>query len=318
MQTAGTVSVRFGVAVVAIALAFHGVGCAGADTVTGDAGAAGAVGSGGAAANGKGGTGGGGVGSGTAGAGGSLGTGTAGATGSSGTSGASGGGRGGGTAGAAGTAGAGGAGGSASCEPSTNAGCAVGTKCTLLQTPTGFALGCGSQGSKAVGATCTQTGSGQTQSGDDCAAGLACVALQGETAPICRQFCTASGATGACPTGMTCSLQINDVPGTSFCRETSSCTLVPQTGCPAGQACYVVPTGATCAPAGRASPGAACASANDCVPGSTCITTNGASSCASFCSLGGGAPACAATGTGGATCTPPPGTPPEAGTGICR
>jgi len=188
----------------------------------------------------------------------------------------------------------------------------------VLQTPTSFSLGCGSKGAKAAGATCTQAASGQMQTGDDCTDGLACIALQGEATPTCRQFCTANGGSAVCPAAMTCSLPITNLPGTSFCRASPSCALLPQSGCPTGQACYLVPTGATCGSAGHAAPGATCASANDCAPGSTCITTNGVSTCASFCSLTGGTPACAATGTGGATCTAPPGTPPEPGTGICR
>jgi hypothetical protein len=290
---------------IALALAFQLVACAKSEPAGGNPGTAGVDGVGGAGGSAALGSGGAGGSAGTAGVAGSLGTGTAGA-GASGTTG---------TAGASGTTGAGGSG---ACDPLSNAGCAAGTKCTVLQTPTSFALGCGSKGGKTAGAACTPTGSGQMQTGDDCADGMACFALQGETTPSCRQFCMASGATGACPTGMTCSLQVTDLPGRSFCRATTSCTLVPQTGCPTGQACYLIPTGATCAPAGRVAPGAACVSANDCAAGSSCITTTGVSSCASYCSLTGGTPACAPDGTGGTACTATPGTPPEPTTGICR
>ncbi len=323
---------RSGVAlqvVAAIAFAFQVAGCAASERGGDNAGTAGVGGIGGAGSGGVSAGGG----SGVTGAAGGLVTGTAGTgagerggnTGASGV-GAGAGGRGGGTAGSgagggAGASGASGAGGGASsaCDPFSNAGCTAGTKCTVLQTPVTFSLGCGSKAGKTAGATCTQTASGQMQTGDDCADGLACIALQGETTPTCRQFCMTSGATRACPASMTCSLLITNLPGTSFCRPTTSCTLLPQTGCPTGQGCYLVSTGSTCAPAGRATPGSGCTAANDCAPGSTCITTNGVSSCASFCSLAaGGPPACAASGTGGASCMPTPGTPPEPSTGICR
>ena len=307
-----------------LALAVAVAGCAGGETISGGAagrggGAAGTTGTAGAGA------------AGTTGLSGHSGAGTQGGVGAAGVGagGAAGGepsGRGGGaqTAGASGTGGAAGGGGASAggvggCDPLSNAGCGVGAKCTVLQTATSFTLGCGSKGTKGPGETCTQATSGQMQTGDDCADGMACFALQGESKPTCRQFCMAAGAMTACLSGMACTLQINQLPGSSFCQTSISCTLATQTRCPSGQACYLVSTGATCAPAGTAAPGAGCASANDCARGSTCVTTGGVSTCASFCALtAGGTPACAATGTGGPTCTATPGTPPEPSTGICR
>jgi hypothetical protein len=114
-------------------------------------------------------------------------------------------------------------------------------------------------------------------------------------------------------------LQITSLTGPTFCRATTSCLPLGQTGCPTGQGCYLTADGAVCAPAGPKNPGDACSAANDCARGSTCIVTGATSTCASFCSTAaGGTPACAATGTGGTTCVAAPGTPPEPNTGVCR
>jgi hypothetical protein len=205
------------------------------------------------------------------------------------------------------------------CDPYAASPCGAGLKCTVLQTSTSVGFGCGSKGSKAEGASCTQLVAGMMQTGDDCADGMACFALQGETTPTCRQLCKSDGSGTACPDMAMCTLRITDLPAASFCRATPTCQLLQQTGCPAGQGCYLIPTGGVCAPAGTAAPGAACAAANDCVPGATCVVVMGtAGKCVSLCSTApGGTPGCAATGTGGATCMDPPGGTLQPNAGIC-
>ena len=214
----------------------------------------------------------------------------------------------GGTGGKGGSGGSGGSGGTSStsggaCDPFTNSGCSSGQKCTALQQTNGtLALGCGSVGSKSEGETCTQTASGGPQTGDNCTSGLACFATGTGASATCHRMCSPSGAGNPCPGSEICSLAAPGLDTVEFCRLTTSCQPLDQTGCASGQACYFSSTGALCALEGNQQPGTTCANANDCVKGSTCIV-GAASACSSFCSMAsGGTPVCTGAATGGSTC----------------
>jgi hypothetical protein len=221
-----------------------------------------------------------------------------------------GGGSGGGTGGSGGKGGSGGAGGAGggggtsfgSCDPLTNSGCGSGQKCTALQSNGQLALGCDAVGSKKEGDTCSQTTDNGVQTGDDCASGLACFATQAGSA-TCHRMCTPTGTGNVCPSTEICSLAAPGLDTIEFCRATTTCAPLTQTGCTSTQACYFSSTGAICAQEGSGKPGDACANANDCAKGSTCIV--GASAiCSSFCSVSGsGGTTCTGTETGGSTCT---------------
>jgi hypothetical protein len=204
-------------------------------------------------------------------------------------------------------------GGPAVCDPFSNSGCPSDKKCTALQKSGGaLALGCDSRGSKTEGATCTPTIVGSAQTGDDCGDSLSCFSIQGDPAPTCHRFCDAANA---CPSGSICALPVGNLV---FCRP-SCLPLQAASGCVSGQGCYSIENGAICMTAGSKKPGDTCTAANDCQPGSTCVRdASGHTSCASFCSTAtGGTPPCSSS-TGGATCTPLPGTLPEPNAGVCR
>jgi hypothetical protein len=186
------------------------------------------------------------------------------------------------------------------CDPFTNSGCSGGKKCTALQQSNNtLALGCGDKGTKTEGVTCSQTVTSGTQTGDDCADGLACFNIGGTT---CHKICATSG-TDTCPATETCSLgNVGGLTGLTFCQPIVTCQPLEQTGCPANQACYFGTKGAVCAPPGSKQPGEACTNANECVPGSNCLVV-GTGICTSFCSTAdGGTPACSGASTGGTLC----------------
>jgi hypothetical protein len=97
---------------------------------------------------------------------------------------------------------------------------------------------------------------------DDCGPGLACsLAFK-----YCRTYCAKDTD---CPRDHGCS----DVGAESYGFCERACTLFAD-GCPAGQACSLVPGKVnpvtSCVPAGTGPQGSACATARDCAPGSTC------------------------------------------------
>ena len=66
------------------------------------------------------------------------------------------------------------------------------------------------------------------------------------------------------------------------------CSVLLQTGCPDGQACYLG-SRVACAPVGTVVPWGNCTNANDCTAGHTCLTDK----CVAFCSpSSGGYPSC--------------------------
>jgi hypothetical protein len=230
---------------------------------------------------------------------------------------ASGGSGGGGAGGSGGKGGSGGTTATGACDPFTNSGCDGDKKCTALQIEKSLELACGSKGNGSVGDTCERVLENGAQTGDNCGDGLACFAIAGETDPTCRRICPTSGTANACPSGSACSLRVTGLTDTGFCQTTASCEPLDQSGCASDEGCYLVATGAQCAPKGGKSPGDTCSQANDCAPGSTCLLVGSSGLCASFCSTAdGGTPECTGADTGGDICDPIPGV--SENLGICR
>jgi hypothetical protein len=200
------------------------------------------------------------------------------------------------------------------CDPFANLGCSTGQKCTALQVGSTLVLGCGSKGTKKAGDACTQEladGGGRT-TGDNCADGLACFTLQGESGAACRQFCSDDHP---CPSTFGCTLT---APGNAgrYCSPVATCMPLEQTGCKSSEACYADGNGAQCATAGTKKAGEACVAANECERGTSCASVGGAASrCSQFCSKAvGGTPVCPA----GKTCFALSGATLEPNTGVCN
>ncbi|HEY3446111.1 MAG TPA: hypothetical protein VGK67_07075 [Myxococcales bacterium] len=163
------------------------------------------------------------------------------------------------------------------CDPFAQTGCS-GQKCSLDQTG---AFVCVAAGAKTDQQDCTQE--------SDCAAGLACVQINGEAAPKCRAFCNASKK---CVTGQACI--VGAVGGTSaiLCAVVPACDPWAQTGCNSGQKCTLADTTPTftCGAAGSKGDLATCANDGECQAGLVCLDFGDGSKCHALC---GTAKACA-------------------------
>ena len=169
-------------------------------------------------------------------------------------------------------------------------------------------------GSKGEGDSCSPSATG-----DDCGELLACIRVNPDPNYTCQRICPLSGTANACPGTETCATQVKDFStstGLAFCRATTSCLPIEQTGCPANQACYYADkVGEICAPVPSqpVQPGSACVHANDCAKGSTCLTLGSTGTCFSFCSTADSG-ACPS----GMTCSALGGSSDEANLGACR
>ncbi len=129
-------------------------------------------------------------------------------------------------------------------------------------------------------ARCVSSGVGGDGSGcsrqSDCRAGFWC------ESGICRRYCCHQ-ADEQCLEGQRCLPSGDDI---GACRAPDACSLVPQSGCPANQGCYVTRTDGVrnCVGAGTAREGESCSALNECEPGTIC-TTEGI--CARFCRISG-------------------------------
>ncbi|MCC6874719.1 MAG: hypothetical protein IT378_10480 [Sandaracinaceae bacterium] len=92
--------------------------------------------------------------------------------------------------------------------------------------------------------------------------------------------CESTPVDSACPMGQLC----DAVTGCQVRCDQSPCGLLPQCGCPRGQACY--PAALRCAPAGLAAPLEPCERTNDCEPGTSCLLVGTAALCARLCASG--------------------------------
>jgi hypothetical protein len=202
------------------------------------------------------------------------------------------------------------------CEPFTNLGCGAGSKCTALQQPDGaLAMGCAALGSKVEGEACTQvmvsSGGTTVQVDDDCADGLACFSVQAGAPATCHRMCNSDGSR-ACPSAEACLVVAPGLAVVEFCRPTEACSLVDQTGCTTGRACYWSSSGALCATVGSGKVGDPCVNANDCVPGATCLALS-PNRCVAFCSTA-GTPGC----PDGSTCSAVSSGTAAASVGYCK
>ena len=170
----------------------------------------------------------------------------------------------------------------------------------------GTARGCYLAGDGAGGVTTQCAPSGVTSEGgactnvNDCAEGLTC--QEG----MCLRFCC-MGATSDCDVGYRCIPFADPAGGTEplvvgVCSPPASCTVIPNSGCPDGNACLPDMDGTLgCYRAGDAAEGETCGGTVGCQPGLGCFgPAGGPFSCIAFCLLSD--PMCNA----GFTCTAQP------------
>lgn len=136
------------------------------------------------------------------------------------------------------------------CDPFATSACPTGEVCSLVSSTTSDQMLCIRVAApRTAGQTCTVVAvegprSNPTRSGTNCATGLLCVRSAGETQSRCEGLCT-SRHTG-CPGGQVCLQLLDDAGGNNgaagVCRtETpAACDPVTQTGCGAGQGCYLL------------------------------------------------------------------------------
>lgn len=121
--------------------------------------------------------------------------------------------------------------------------------------------------------------------------GMPCDAANGCLPPfhcgpgnVCRAYCC-GGLSSDCSPGQICMPYSNAAP-LGFCATPAGCSVVPQDGCEAGEACvFIAADGATdCREAGPAAPGQPCGPGNFCQAGSACVTpADGTPVCAQIC-----------------------------------
>ena len=140
-----------------------------------------------------------------------------------------------------------------------------------------------------------------TGNSDDCAAGSICLTVGQDGAGACFAFCRVAGdcaGAGACQIAVSGS-------GQRACTEAQDgCALLPQAGCDADTACYVVngAGGTGCHAPGPGGQGAGCANDYDCGAGFACFQSP--AGCQRICRAGNNSDC-----GGNATCTPVPGWP---------
>lgn len=174
------------------------------------------------------------------------------------------------------------------CDLLTSEPCAENENCIL---GFGGSTGCVDAGTGVQGDPCTGIG--------DCARGLHCM----PPANVCSRWCTSGGT--ECPEGSICTLVVLEDPAepTSpevgrVCKITTDCNVFDQSGCEAGQNCWVVRPGADpvfdCGSPGAGGQDVECRFLSDCQLGHQCD----AKVCRAYCNDDGGDPVCAA----GLTC----------------
>jgi len=202
------------------------------------------------------------------------------------------------------------------CDPYTPGSCPDGQKCSVVlhgagtmtatiafecvnspARPRGDGVICPRFGIDANDGTSAVTG--DTDLTDDCQQGLFCFDDATGRFNRCQPLCGADGIT--CPDRNFC-LTLNSEPPFGICRRASDCDPVFQTGCRAGQGCYLIgDTGGnllgTCfdfqpEDGGTGAPGDPCMFIDTCQPGSQCfgeIQDGGVGMdrrCRSFCATG--------------------------------
>jgi hypothetical protein len=180
------------------------------------------------------------------------------------------------------------------CNPGCQTGCNGCGWCSVVAGVSACLTGKG--GSADVGEPCDSTDS------MSCKVGLYCQPECSGTTGRCYRFCFDNNVCGA---GSTCNVTAKKsaTASTQFtlCSLVSTCTVVPQNGCPTGFGCYPFGTMQTeCDCQGTAAVGDTCGVNTPCQPGSFCLgPQGGTSTCHQACNPSNGNADCA-TGT---TCT---------------
>jgi len=171
--------------------------------------------------------------------------------------------------------------------PMATQGCYFGRRSMMDTVPTTL---CAEAGRLVDGESCMNL--------NDCAPGFFC---DGDSS-TCRHYCC-GGSSSDCPagSGQFCISRAGSDIGA--CTAPSTCTIVPNEGCAAGQGCYIAGADGTlsCFAAGTVADGAACEFLNDCTAGAACLTPmGGAATCTRFCRIAMGMADCG----GARTCNP--------------
>ncbi len=157
--------------------------------------------------------------------------------------------------------------------------CGAGMACVYGTTMMGGMAStiCIAAGVRALGETC---GAAEGQ----CQAGLFCSA----STNICTEYCCEGSVADCSQAGALCFGGGAEAPWLGVCNVPAGCTLVPQSGCGAGEACYPVSADGTtdCLTAGTTPVGMTCDSANACVPGAICAGMGGMFTCQRTCRMG--------------------------------
>jgi len=163
------------------------------------------------------------------------------------------------------------------CNPVTNAGCAAGQMCVIIDSMTRMSV-CVPAGRGAFGAACT--------SDDDCQEGLNCIGSK------CTRWCCGLGDNGTCrgtPGGRPGAICNIEVEGTGLfaCSLPDNCDVHQQNCMDAMQACVSIGADGTTqcvTPIAGATPGGACSALNGCPRGYICVSSmGGASTCRQIC-----------------------------------
>jgi hypothetical protein len=161
------------------------------------------------------------------------------------------------------------------CNAVLQCGCAAGERCLLGES---LVEECAPSGTDPIDALCGAV--------DNCMPQNQCFGNSAADV-TCRQFCYVDED---CPASRTCDFAITGVAGYRLCGYLGDpCDPVTGDGCPADEACVVVPpaAGFECWPAGTTGPGEPCG-VEDCRIGTGCYTTDGVSFlCYEYCDLDG-------------------------------
>ncbi len=216
------------------------------------------------------------------------------------------------------------AGAAPSCDPYAAGSCPDGQKCSVVigfdstgTTVTDIAFNCvAAIMPRDQGVTCSRNADATPDDTtdmkitDNCRQGLFCWPDPVRGFPTCQQLC--SEMADDCATSSYCA-GLNNTPPFGICTPASGCDPVRQTGCDAGQGCYVV-TGTNgdvlgacldvaLPDGGTGMPGEACMYSTDCRPGTQCFRdfypdggASMATSCHQICAAGPGGDAGVADG----------------------
>jgi hypothetical protein len=187
--------------------------------------------------------------------------------------------------------------GDAACDPfASPTGCAKGEKCAIVLSLVGDPprLDCVPDGDKLVGEACNYLRDAPDRY-DDCAEGGFCYDDLGTR--VCEKMCWETGGCDDVGVAAYCAF-FTDLTEVGRCRPDEGCNSCLQTGCPAGEGCYVVGDGTnyihTCTTQSfenedgsayeyEGTPGDPCYWVNNCAPGYQCRSIGGEALCRTYC-----------------------------------